>query len=215
MGFDFDSHLAESQRSVLSLERAGRPARAVTLARSYPVTVEELWDAVTNGQRIPRWFLPITGDLELGGRYQLEGNAGGVITACEPRVHFAITWEFAGDVSWVRVRVSDEAAGRVRLTMSHTALLSPYWETYGPGAAGVGWEMSFLGLSIHLAQPNEPKPDEIAFVTSPAGRAFITGSSDAWGQAAIAAGEDPDAARAAAGRTTAFYTGESTDSDMG
>ena len=25
----------------------------------------------------PRWFLPISGELRLGGRYQLTGNAGG------------------------------------------------------------------------------------------------------------------------------------------
>ena len=71
-----------------SLERDGQPARAVTLARSYATTVEDLWDAVTNGERILRWFLPISGELAPGGRYQLEGNAGGVITACEPPITF-------------------------------------------------------------------------------------------------------------------------------
>ena len=30
-------------------------------------------------ERIPRWFLPVSGDLRLGGRYQLEGNAGGEV----------------------------------------------------------------------------------------------------------------------------------------
>ena len=83
MGFDFESHLGAVERSVSLLERDGLPAGAVTLSRSYATTVEDLWDAVTNGERIPRWFLPISGELELGGRYQLEGNAGGVITACE------------------------------------------------------------------------------------------------------------------------------------
>ena len=84
-----------------------------------------------------------------------------------------------------------------------------------PGATGVGWELGFAGLAIHLAHPDEPKPDEIAFVTSPAGKAFIKGSSEAWGEAAVAAGESPDASRAAARRTSAFYTGESAESDMG
>ena len=39
------------------------------------------------------------------------------------------------------------------------------------------------------------------------GRAFMGGSADGWGEAAVADGEDPTAARAAAARTTAFYTG--------
>ena len=201
------------ERTVSLLERDGQAASTITLARSFATTGADLWDAVTNGERIPRWFLPISGELRLGGRYQLEGNAGGVITACEPQAHFAVTWEFGGDMSWVEVGVSDDGAGRARLTLSHIAHLSEHWDEYGPGAAGVGWEMGVLGLAIHIAEPDAPMPDEEAFATSPAGKAFITGSSEAWGHAAVAAGTDPGAADAAARRTTAFYTGEPADAD--
>ena len=212
MEFDVEGHLGAVERSVASLERDGQPARAVTISRSYPTTVEDLWEAVTSRERIPRWFLPISGDLELGGRYQLEGNAGGVITACERPSHLALTWEFGGDVSWVEARLSDAGAGRARLTLTHTALLSEHWREYGPGAVGVGWEMGLLGLALHIDQPAAPKPDEAAFAASRDGKALLTGSSEAWGQAAVAAGTDPDAALAAASRTTAFYTGESAES---
>ena len=206
MGYTRD-HLGAVERSVSSLERDGQPARAVTISRSYATTVEDLWDAVTNGQRIPRWFLPISGELEPGGHYQLEGNAGGEITACQLMSHFALTWEFGDDVSWVEVSLSDEGAGSARLTLEHTAHLSEHWDDYGPGATGVGWELGLMGLAVHLEQPAEPMPDEAAFAASPQGKALIAGSSDAWAQAAIAAGAEPEAARAAAGRTTAFYTG--------
>ena len=206
MNFDVQGHLDAVDRSVSSPERDGQPASAVTLTRGYGATVEDLWDAVTSAERIPRWFLPITGVLGSGGRYQLEGNAGGTITACEPQSHFALTWEFGGDASWVDVRFSDDGAGHARLTLTHTALLSEHWDEYGPGATGVGWELGLMGLALHLAHPTEPKPDEVAFATSPDGKAIISGSSEAWGQASVAAGTD--AARAAADRTTAFYTGE-------
>ena len=209
MNFDIESHLGAVERWVSLLERDGQSAGAVTLSRIYSTTVEELWDAVTNGECIPRWFLPISGEIELGGRYQLEGNAGGLITACERRSHVALTWEFGEEVSWVEVRFSDEGSGRARLILTHTAHLSEHWHNYGPGATGVGWEMGLLGLALHLAQPKEPKPDDVAFATSPDGKAFITGSSEKWGQAAVAAGTDAEAAGAAAARTTAFYTGES------
>ncbi len=211
MDLDVERHLGAVERSVSSLERDGQPARAVTLARSYGTTVDDLWDAMTNSVRIPRWFLPISGDLKLGGRYQLEGNAGGVITACARPSHLALTWEFGGDVSWVEVRCSDDGAGRARLTLTHTAHVSEHWAKYGPGAVGVGWELGLMGLAIHLRQPNEPKMDEAAFSASPDGKAFIAGSSEGWGQASIAVGTDADAARAAARRTTAFYTGESAE----
>ena len=211
MGFDIESHLGAVDRSVSSPMRDGQPARAVTLSRTCTTTVEDLWDAVTNGERIPRWFLPVTGELEPGGRYQLAGNASGVITACERPPHFALTWEFGDDLSWVDVGLADDGAGRARLTLTHTALLSKHWSTYGPGATGVGWELGLMGLAIHLTQPAETKPDEAAFATSSDGKAFITASSDAWGQAAVAAGTTSDAAHAAARRTTAFYTSESAE----
>ena len=209
MGLDVEGHLGAVERVVSSLERDGRPARAVTLSRSYTTTVEDLWDVVTNGERIPRWFMPISGELELGGRYQLEGNAGGVIMACERPSHLALTWEFGEDVSWVGVHLSDDGAGRARLALTHTAHLSEHWATYGPGAVGVGWELGLVGLAIHLAQPTTPKPDEVAFVTSPEGKALIRASSEGWRQAAVADGTDPHAAQVAARRTAAFYTGES------
>lgn len=209
MDFDVENQLEAVERRVSSPERDGRSARAVALSRSYATTVEDLWDAVTNRERIPRWFLPVGGDLEPGGRYQLEGNAGGVITACQPRSRFALTWEFGGEVSWVEVRVSDDGPGRARLTLTHTQDPSEHWDHFGPGAVGVGWEMGLLGLAIHIADPAKPMPDEVAFATSPGGKAFIRGSSEGWERAATAFGTEPGAARARAGRTAAFYTGES------
>ncbi len=213
MDLKVEDHLSAVERSVSSLERDGQPARSVTLGRSFAVALDELWDALTNRERIPRWFLPVSGDLELGRRYQLEGNAGGVITACKRPSRLALTWEFGDDVSWVEVRCSLDGTGGARLELTHTALLSEHWHQYGPGATGVGWEMGLMGLAIHLEQPTEPMPDDAFFATSPDGKAFITGSSASWGQAAIASGTDSTAARAASRRTTAFYTGESTEAD--
>ena len=208
MDIDPEPHLAAMTRTVSFLETEGQPASAVTLSRSFATSVADLWDAVTVADRIPRWFAPVSGNLELAGRYQVEGNAGGSITECVPLSRFALTWEFAGDVSWVEVRLAEESADLTRLSLTHTALLSEHWGTYGPGAVGVGWEMAYLGLALHVANPSWSKPDVEKFATSTEGRAFITGSSEAWAQAAITAGTDPEVANSAAGRTTAFYTGE-------
>ena len=208
MNLDVEEHLGAMERSVSAGERDGQPVRAVTLTRTFATTVDDLWDAVTNGERIPRWFLPISGDLALGGRYQFEGNAGGVITECEHPSLLALTWEFGGDVSWVEVRLSDDGPGGARLTLMHTMHPSDHWETFGPGATGVGWEGGLLGLALHFEAPDDFISDEAAFVVSEEGKAFYAGSSEAWGEAAIASGDDPTAARAAARRTAAFYTGE-------
>ena len=131
-----------------------------------------------------------------------------MIETCERPSYLAVTWEFGGQVSWVEVRIAADGADRARLTLTHTAHLSEHWKEYGPGATGVGWELGLMALTLHLAQPSAPRLDEEAFGASPEGKALITGSSEDWGKAAIAAGTDAEAALAAAGRTTAFYTGE-------
>lgn len=150
--------------------------------------------------------------LELGGRYQVEGNAGGTITACTPGQHFAATWEFGGQSSDIEVTVAPDGDG-ARFTLVHTAVGEGYeapdsfWNTYGPGATGVGWELGFLGLFQYLSTGTSMPAEASEWGTSAAAKEFITGSSVAWGDAGIAAGMDEQQARAAQDRTTAFYTG--------
>ena len=116
MDLNLEMHLAAVERSVSASERDGHPVRSISMSRSFRATLEDLWDAVTSADRIPRWFLPVSGDLQAGGRYQLEGNAGGTITDCARLSHFSLTWEFGGDVSWVEVDLAGEGIDRARLT---------------------------------------------------------------------------------------------------
>ena len=183
-------------------------ARTVTISQTYDATVEDLWDACTNAERIPRWFLPVSGDLRLGGRYQFEGNAGGTIERCDPPKSFAATWEFGGMTSWVEVRLTpEEGGGGTRFELEHTALVDDHWKEFGPGAVGIGWEMALMGLRLHLTSGQAVDPGEfMAWTTSTDGIRFMTLSSERWGEADIAGGTDETTARAAADRTTAAYT---------
>jgi uncharacterized protein YndB with AHSA1/START domain len=207
MTFDFNAHLGAVTRSVSELERAGQPARKVTLERSYDTTAEDLWDAVTNPERLPRWFLPVSGDLRLGGRYQFAGNAGGTITECVPPQLVSATWECGGSVSWIEVRIAPRAGARSRLTLSHICPVDEHWRKYGPGAVGVGWDLGLMGLAVHLTGRSIDRFKEHDFAASPDGKAFIAAAGLDWGRAATAAGENPAQAKAAAALTTAFYTG--------
>lgn len=186
-------------------------ARVITATRTYATSRDDLWDALTNPERIPRWFMPISGDLEPGGRYQLEGNAGGEILTCEPPRRLGVTWEMQGQVSWVNVELVEEEPQATSLRLEHIAHVpDDFWGQFGPGAVGVGWDQALLGLDQHFAagSPAVRPEDAAEWVASAEGRAFVRQSSDAWAQASIVDGADAAAARAAAGRTTAFYTGE-------
>jgi len=183
-------------------------ARTVTITRHYDAPVADVWDACTNPERIPRWFLPVSGELRDGGRFQVEGNAGGTIERCEPPHSFMATWEFGGQVSWIELRLSDADGGGTRFELEHIAVEGEHWKQFGPAAVGVGWDLGLLGLSRHLATGASVPPQEgAAFPASEEGKRFIEQSSRGWREADVAAGADPAQAAAAAERTFKFYTG--------
>jgi uncharacterized protein YndB with AHSA1/START domain len=201
-------HLRTATRAVASDVREGSPTKVVTITQTYPVGVPELWDALTDASRISRWLMPVTGDLRVGGRYQLEGNAGGVVEECVPHERIAVTWEYAGDVSWVVATLSGDGTSST-LQVDHTAHVDQQrWDEYGPGAVGIGWDSMFLGLSLYLESGEGLDAEQAAaWVTSAEGRQFMTDSASAWRAAQIASGEDEQAATAAAERCAKAYTG--------
>jgi len=207
----FANAIGAEVHQFIEREHEGKPAQVMVAARAYDTSPDDLWDAVTNPERLPRWFAPVEGDLKLGGRYQVQGNAGGTITRCEPPRALDLTWEFAGATSWVTVRLEPQGEA-TRLTLEHIILTSDtdeHWAKYGPGAVGVGWELSFMGLGLHLAAP-DASVDHAAFEawsTGDEGKAFMRASAKAWADAHVAGGGDPTTARAMAERTAAFYTG--------
>ena len=115
-------------------------ARVVTISQSYDTDAADLWDACTNIERIPRWFLPVAGDLQVGGQYQLEGNANGTILTCDPPRAFTSTWECGGDVSWIEVQITSEGSHRSRFdcNTSRTSAITGRNSALAPS----GWVMT-------------------------------------------------------------------------
>lgn len=188
----------------------GRPAWVVVAERNYDTSCADLWDAVTDPERLRRWFMPVSGDLRPGGRYRIEGNASGTIETCEPPHRLGVTWEYGGGIGWVVATLEPRADRSTRLVLEHVAhedpALGAFWRQFGPGATGVGWDISLLGLHEHLATGGAARPrDEAAWLKTGDGRNFAELASQAWGEAAIAFGAPPEAARAAARRTADFY----------
>jgi hypothetical protein len=63
---DVDHQIKAVRRNVGTRMIDTGEAHVVTISQSYDTDEADLWDAVTNIERIPRWFLPISGDLEVG-----------------------------------------------------------------------------------------------------------------------------------------------------
>ena len=222
---DVPTQLKSVTRAYRVEEREGAPAHVQTLEQAYPAGIEDVWEAVTTAERIERWFLPISGDLHLGGRYQFEGNAGGEIIACEPpsdgTAEYSVTWEMMGGVSWLTIRLAADGEGATRFELEHTSnvadIPAEMWETFGPGATGVGWDGGLLGLGLHLgATGGSLSPAEAqAWALTDEGRSFYRGAADGWAVAHTASGEDAEVAQQRADATYGFYTGTGTGTDTG
>lgn len=210
MPVDIPRLIGAVTRELTTRDVDGEPARVIVATRTYNTSADDLWDAITSPERLPRWFSPVTGDFRLGGRYQIEGNASGEIRECEPPSRLGLTWEWQEQVSWVNVDLVQEREGVTRLRLEHVAHVpGDFWDRYGAGAAGGGWDLALLGLHMHLSGDTSVTPETaMEWLGSPEGKSYVTESSNAWCASAIAAGEDPDAARAAARRNIAAYTGE-------
>lgn len=191
---------------------AGVAARRLTIGRVYPAARAEVWDACTRPERISRWFTPVTGELRPGGRYQLTGNASGTIERCDPPAGFAASWEFGGSVARIEVRLTALTPAGTLLELAHTVPVDEHWAQFGPGAAGVGWDLALTGLARYGLAPHPggpaaaAKPDPVAWLGSAEGRELVALSGEAWCAADVAAGTPEADAHAAAGRTAAAYT---------
>jgi uncharacterized protein YndB with AHSA1/START domain len=204
---DVSAQIDAVHRRVGRRELESGGAHVVALSQTYDTGIDDMWDACTNPERLPRWFLPVTGDLRPGGRYQLEGNAGGTIEHCDPPKSLALTWEYGDSLSWVQVRLSPEPDGRTRFDLEHIVPDDEHWAQFGPGATGVGWDLGMMALSLHVSTGEAVDPSEVeTWSTGEHGREFVTLSARQWGGADVAAGTDAAQAQGRADRTVAAYT---------
>ncbi|RSM04659.1 hypothetical protein CDV31_009984 [Fusarium ambrosium] len=199
---DLNQQLAAISRAVekMTLE-SGDEGRIITISQTFDIDVSSLWETCTKPDKIKQFFSPVSGDLFVNGRFQVENNASGTIEKCIPPSNFRVSWEFGDSTSWVEVRISQVSETQSRLELSHTAPVNKHWEEYGAGAGGVGWEMSFAGLAYHLkgvkVGPEWFGQDET--------KTYLAKCSEAWGEATVLGGEDPEVVKQRVERTTKFY----------
>jgi uncharacterized protein YndB with AHSA1/START domain len=202
---DIATEIDAVQREVGTGRIPAGEGHSVILRRTYDAPIDDVWDALTNPQRIGRWFLPISGDHRVGGTYQFEGNAGGTILSCDRPNALHVTWAYGpGEPSEVWVRLAKAGDDATTFELEHIAVVPvEMWDQFGPGAVGVGWEGGLLGLALHLQGGSISDPE--AWQLSDEGREFYTRSSQRWGAASRAAGADEETVARNITNTTVFY----------
>ena len=148
---------------------------AVTLQRRYPADQADVWQAITDPDRVRRWFLPLTGDLREGGSFQLEGHAGGDIVMCEPPRHLMVT--FGGETSIVDVILSGDGQ-QTLLKLTHSVPIELAGSGAGALYVGPGWDGALLGIARYLA--GEVIDDPVAAANSSEMQDFNLSSIKDW-----------------------------------
>ncbi len=179
--FDLLEELAAIHRSVATDTAA--ETVSVVLSRTYRAHADDVWDALPNPERIPRRFYPISGDLRVGGSFQLEGNAGGEILRCDPPTALEVT--FGGPQSVVRVLLA-ESDGATTLGLTHSVPLAMAGSGAGALFVGPGWDGALLGLGMHVR--GAAIGDPLAMANSPEVVGFNKGSIEQWTKAIESSG---------------------------
>ena len=159
---DIARHLSAVHREVTASPET--ETVRVLLRRSYDAAIDDVWSALTDPERVRRWFLPLTGDLRVGGTFNLEGNAGGDILDCQPPGLLRVT--FGGPTSIVELRLTSDAErdGATVLELDHAVPLEMAGSAAGALYVGPGWDGAVMGLGLFLA--GEPIEDPVAMANS-------------------------------------------------
>ena len=171
---DLVDQIAAIERAVVKRPVGDEARLGVVLRRTFDAPSAAVWAALTEPARVKRWFLPVSGDLRVGGTFQTEGNAGGEILRCDAPHALDLTW--GGPTSVVEFRLSD-AKGGTALEFTHTVPLSRAGSGAGALFVGPGWDGALLALGLYLAGETSDDP---AATNSPEAQAFMSRSFDAW-----------------------------------
>lgn len=185
MNIDTPSEIDAIDRKVekLSPDANAGERIGVSLRRTYDAPIEDVWHALTTPERLRRWFMPISGDLRIGGVFELEGNASGEILTCDTPRLLRVTW--GGPTSIVELRLTHSELGTT-LQMDHNVPIEMAQNGAGALWVGPGWDGAFMGLGFFLR--GDAIEDPTAMADSPEVQAFSQRSVHAWAAAVAISG---------------------------
>lgn len=146
---------------ILGSLRSADSAGVVRIKDRYDIAIADLWSALTDPDRLARWYGQVEGDLREGGAFRLSIEAddwegAGRVEACDPPRRLLVTTRET-DESWRKGRGAspfDEVIEATLTAESDQTIL--VIEVRGIpldkiAFYGVGWQIHAENLAAHLA----------------------------------------------------------------
>jgi uncharacterized protein YndB with AHSA1/START domain len=156
-------------------------ARVAVFTRTYETTIEDLWDACTNPDRLGRWYTTVAGDLRPGGTFSQVNMGSGTILVCDAPHLLKVS--LGGGADEIELRLSPGADGTTMLELQHATTLDSHdigGQMYDAiYCMGGGYYPRFLALDLHLRGELPDDYDSTAFHLNPDFRPAIDRGSAA------------------------------------
>lgn len=116
----------------------------------YATSIDDLWSAITEPERLARWIAEVSGDLGVGGEFRASFTSGwtgtGSVEVCDsPRLLRVRTHQPGEEPTIMEAQLSPEGDG-TRLVIEERGLpLAEYADH------GAGWQAHAEDLHAHLA----------------------------------------------------------------
>ncbi|MGH2869638.1 MAG: SRPBCC domain-containing protein [Solirubrobacteraceae bacterium] len=157
-------------------------ARVAVFTRTYPTTIEDLWDACTNPERLRRWYVPVTGDLRVGGTFEQVNMGSGTIMVCSPPELLKVSLGAGADEIGLRLSAGADP-DTAMLELQHATTLDAHsigGQMYDAiYCMGGGYYPRLLALDRHLRGTLPEDYDSTAFHLNPDMRSTIERGSAA------------------------------------
>ncbi|MGI8624858.1 MAG: SRPBCC domain-containing protein [Solirubrobacteraceae bacterium] len=184
--------LAEPQPELRRREIPAGEARVAVFNRTYDAPIDDVWDACTDPSRLRRWYVPVTGDLRVGGAFEQAGMGSGAILRCEPP--HLLKLSIGGGADEIELRLSTGDHGATVLELQHATTIDQHeigGQIYDAiFCMGGGYYPRLVALDRHLRGDLPEEYDSLTFHKNPEMRPIIER-----GSAAMAALLEADAKR--------------------
>lgn len=144
--------MTESQKAAIEGTLHSFDGMGVVRMKSrYATDIDDLWSAITDPQRLARWYGKVDGDLRVGGEFTATvfgsgWDGRGRIDVCVPPRKLGVTmWEADREEGVVTAELVADGDATILVIERHGIPLDKLW------AYGSGWQTHVEDLGAHLA----------------------------------------------------------------